>query len=310
MLPVRAVLPALLSVALAACTSSPPRTENTADTCSNGRDDDGDSLVDCSDPACSLFSFCARTDAGPLPDAGALDAPLADGEMARCVQPIDVVFVLDVSSSMPDDLMRVRDAVPAVFDEARRLDPTASIGLAVFVDDVLVVNACSSYANAGELTVEIDRRIASAPENLSPVSARPNQDCRENALDAIFDAATMCTWRAGAEHTMVLVTDDTFAERPAVLSGEWGPGVFVATTYTEAITALSTRAIRLVAVAQSGAGDPCGAGTSPDVGQGFFGPYLEMTSIPEATAGVAIDLREVRSGAVTLGPRLADLLCD
>lgn len=305
----RPSLPVLVALVLAAaCTPAAPRTESSADTCSNGRDDDGDALVDCRDPACTIFTFCAGTDGGP-PDAGPVDAPPFDGDAPGCGVPLDIVLVLDVSSSMPDDLMRVRDAVPGLFDAARALDATATLSLVVFVDDVLAVNACAPYASSADLVAEIDRRIAAAPANTSPVSGVVNQDCMENALDALFDASTMCTWRPGAEHTLVLVTDDTFGERPRVLSGEWGGGVFVATTYAEALTALSSRAIRLVAVAQSGAGDPCGAGTSLDVGQGFFTPYMDMTSLPDATGGVAIDLREVRDGRVALGARLADLLC-
>lgn len=295
-----------------ACSTPAPRTESTADACSNGRDDDGDSLIDCSEPSCRLFTFCAEADAG-LTDAGPVDAPPFDGDAPGCPVPLDIVIALDVSSSMVDDLTRLRDAVPALFGAARALDATARVSLVVFVDDVLVVNECAPYASSADLVAEIDRRILAAPMNLNPDPARPfpNQDCAENALDAMFEAATSprCAWRAGAERTMILVTDDTFAERPRVLSGEWGGGIVVQTTYPEAVTALSTRAIRLVAVAQSGVGDPCGAGTSPDVGQGYFTPYMAMTPLPAATGGVAIDLREVRDGRVNLGARLVGLLC-
>ena len=100
------------------------------------------------------------------------------------------------------------------------------------------------------------------------MSHLPNQDCAENSLDAIV-AATMCPLREGSRRVLVHVTDDTFAERPAVLSGPWG-GIVVQFNYLEATTALVDRGFRVGVFAETGVGDDCGAGRSP-VRRGFSG---------------------------------------
>jgi hypothetical protein len=110
-----------------------------------------------------------------------------------------------------------------------------------------------------------------------------NRDCPENSLDAIFEAATTCTFRPGSTRVFIHATDDTFVERPGVLSGEWGGGVFVASTYNEVQNALTTRAIHFSALAWSGAGEFCGAGTSPDTGQGFHADFGALSSLPLTT---------------------------
>ena len=103
--------------AVPACTSAPTTpTESDVNTCSNGRDDDGDGATDCRDLACTVFPFCAGTDAGidsgPLPDVG----PRPD---AGCDPSLDLVLSIDVSTSMTGELMAVRDGVPRIFAPVR-----------------------------------------------------------------------------------------------------------------------------------------------------------------------------------------------
>src|SRR5688500_11526174 len=79
--------------------------ESSVDQCSNARDDDSDGLTDCADPACRVYAFCTGADGGAA-DAGPRDAaPRPDG--ARCGRPLELVLVLDVSSSMEDELARL-----------------------------------------------------------------------------------------------------------------------------------------------------------------------------------------------------------
>lgn len=303
-----------LGVALAlavGCTPTTVRTENDVDTCSNGRDDDGDTLVDCRDPACTLFPFCsadAGIDAGS--DAGISDAAGLDviDVPPTCAQALDVVLVLDVSSSMDAELTAIQAALPAVWDRARVLDPTATFSLVVFVDDVLVVNGCSPFGSVADLVAAIDAFRLTAPMNRNVLNtALPNRDCPENSLDALFDAATECSYRSGSARVILHASDDTFVERPAVLSGEWGGGVFVESTYAEAVTALTSRGIHMGSLAWSGVGQPCGAGMSEDTGAGFFGPWEEtMAAIPMATTGAVWDARSL--GTLDLSGEINALL--
>jgi hypothetical protein len=295
---------ALALVSLAACGGG---TETSVDRCSNGRDDDGDGLVDCADPACRVYAFCGAADAGRR-DAGPVDAaPWPDG--ALCARPIDAVLTLDVSSSMADELAVVRDWAPALVESLRALDPEAQVSLVVFVDDALAVSDCAPFDSGASLAAEIDAWRMRARENRSPVSGTFNQDCPENSLDALHLAATRCFERSDAVRLVVHLTDDTFAEHPAVLSGPYGGGVLVQTTYEQTAAALVGVGARVVAVTLSGPGEDCGAGRrSPDVGQGFHTPFGGQRALPEQTGGLALDLAALRAGTLALEAEVAALV--
>lgn len=298
-----------LAVALGAvgCAST-PTPEIGEGPCSNGIDDDGDRLVDCEDPACALFSWCAAS-----PDAAAPDAstPLDAGDVGplACAEPLDLVLVLDVSSSMTDDVAHLRDLAPSLFELARAASPEARLSLVVFVDDALAVDDCAPFADAASLAAALDQWRAFTATNLSPVSEIRNVDCVENSLDAIGTAITSCPWRSGGSRVILHVTDDTFAERPAVLSGPFGPGVLVASTYPEVSDALARQDVTLLALTRSGMGADCGGPRiSADVGRGFSSPYGTDPSLPERTGGEAWDLLAFRDGTFALPPALEAFL--
>jgi hypothetical protein len=279
--------------------------ESTLDECSNGRDDDSDGMADCTDPACRGYSFCSGGDAGQG-DGGPRDAaPRPDG--AACGRTIDLVVVADVSSSMVTSLERLAAESSAIVDAMRALDPDAAVSLVVFVDDALAVNDCAPFADGAALATEIAAWRTRAPNNRSPVSATYNQDCAENSLDALSRAATECPWREGAARMILHVTDDTFAERPTVLSGPWGGGIVVQHTYPETVDQLAAAGAHVVALTRNGTGHDCGAAISPDVGQGFQTPYQDMPAIPARTAGIALDLDVWNEGGIDLATTLADL---
>jgi hypothetical protein len=278
--------------------------------CSNGLDDDGDMLTDCADPACALFSWCSEGDAGTRDagrDANDLDARLDAGDAGPpiCSEPLDVVLVLDVSSSMTEDLARLRDLAPALWAAAMDASTEARISLVVFVDDALAVDACAPLSDAGALATELDQWRAFTTSNRSPVSEITNVDCPENSLDAIAAAVTGCPWRDGSR-VILHVTDDTFVERPAVLSGPFGPGVIVASTYLEVSDALAREGIELLALTANGPGQDCGGPSiSADVGRGFHTPFGTDVPLPERSGGEAWDLRAMRDGTFELVPGFA-----
>lgn len=292
----------IAALALGACGGDDAPTESDIDACSNGRDDDGDGMADCRDPACRAYVFCLQSDAGT--DAGPVDAgPPQDG--AVCARPIDVVLTVDVSSSMVAELEALRDAAVGLVERLRALDESARVSLVVFIDDALAVGECAPLEGPA-LRDELEAWRVRAPEDRSPVSDTLNQDCPENSLDALALAAGGCAWREGAAHLVVHVTDDTFAERPAVLSGPFGGGIVVQSTYAEAADVLVAEGARVIAVARQGQGESCGAGRSPDVGQGFHTPYMGMVSLPERTGGVALSLPDLVDGELDLAAVIAE----
>jgi hypothetical protein len=309
----RALVALLLGGWNVAGCGGPPPAELGVGPCSNGVDDDRDGLTDCADPACRLFAWCAGpSDAGSpdaaLPDAALPDAPGLDAGPLRCEAPLDVVLVLDVSSSTAGDLARLRDGAAPLFEALRAASTDSRLGLVVFVDDALAVDGCAPIAGPEALSTALETWRAFSASNTSPVSRIPNVDCAENSLDALATALTVCPWRAG-RRVIVHLTDDTFAERPAVLSGPFGPGVVVTTTYLEVSDALARERVVVGALARDGAGIGCGGPTpSPDVGRGFHRPFGTDVSLPERTGGVAWDLDAVRRGELDPVASIAALL--
>lgn len=309
----RVLASSLLVVSSTALLGCPSRiaSEVGEDACSNGRDDDEDGFIDCADTACRLFSFCmGGRDAG-LPDAGVPDTNLGDvgdAPVSICAEPLDVVFVIDVSTSMAGELADIQTGLNAIWDTASRLSASPQFGLVVFVDDALPVNDCAPFASREDLAAELNRWQTFCATNRSPTSSITNTDCVENSLDAMSAAITECPWRADATHVLVHITDDTFAERPAVLSGAFGPGILVASTYSDVGSALVREQIRVGAFAMNGRGDDCGAGISPDVGRGFHMGFGSELSLPERTGGAVWDLRAVRAGTLDMGTAIAGLL--
>lgn len=294
-----------LAATLSACTSRGD-SELTLRACTNGVDDDGDGLVDCDDPGCGVHceGNGSVADAGPMPSDG---GPVVRSD-ARivCNAPLDVVFVVDVSTSMAEEAERLRTGIDSIWSAARDLTTDTQFGLVVFVDDALAVSGCSPFGSVAELQSELMRWRDFCATNRSPSSSTINVDCAENSLDALWTAATSCPWRAGATRVIVHVTDDTFVERPSTLSG----GVTVQRTYAEVASELVARELRIGAFAIPGAGEPCGAGSSPDVGRGFHAPYMGMASLPDQTRGRAYDLRAVRSGSLDMAAAIRELLAD
>jgi hypothetical protein len=181
----------------------------------------------------------------------------------------------------------------------------------VFVDDALVVGECSAFASPELLVAEFDRWRAFCAGNLSPVSEISNMDCAENSLDAMYAAATRCTWRPDATHLLIHVTDDTFLEPPGVFSeGPFGGGGVPAFhTYADVIFETVERQIRVGAFAME-VPEPCGAGMSSNTGQGFFTGFGGMPSLPMATGGRVWDIADVRSGSLSMATAIAEMVED
>ncbi|MCS6798916.1 MAG: hypothetical protein NZ898_10350 [Myxococcota bacterium] len=309
-------------VAVGGCSSragGPPagggRAETSAAQCSDGRDNDGDGAVDCSDVACSAHAWCAMAvDSGvdgPVDDGGPRpDVPVSEAG-PWCGAPIDVVFVIDVSTSMHDEVAGIDRGIESIWTAATALGASVQFSLVVFVDNALRVDDCAPFPDHASLSAELRRWRDFTSSNEQPAGGPFNSDCPENSLDALYLAATGCPWRAGATRIAIHVTDDTFAERPARLASTFGTGgIPVERTYAETVAALRANEVRVGAFAAPGAGEWCGAGTSPNVGQGFHEPYMGMPSIPEATGGRVWSIRDVRAGVLDMAVAINELIAD
>jgi hypothetical protein len=230
-------------------------------------------------------------------DAPKLDvyAP-TDVPLDTCEQAVDVVFTMDVSTSMTfffdallEDMADVDAALAALGADPR-------YGLVVFVDDYAVVDGGLAFEDVEALQAEFQTWKSFTTSFSEPqINGGTNTTWPENSLDALWHAASSFQWRP-AKSTLRLVihaTDDTFSEAPAVLDG-----IAVEHTYGEAIEALQTEKVRVAAFASQVGGslfDPA------NVEAGWFSEWGAEPSIPDSTGGVVFLIDGILDGTLSLG---------
>lgn len=245
------------------------------------------------------------TDAGPISDMS-IDVTVRDGAVldssVMCEDALDVVFVLDVSTSMSDVLGEIRAGIADMWNTATSLSANAQFSMVVFVDDAVAVNDCMPITSVSELQAQFDHWRDFCASNESPASGENNYDCEENSLDAIELAINSCPWRSPSTRILVHVTDDTFVERPDELSGS----ISVESTYAQVASDLVYHQIRFATFANAGTatcGDYSGA-------PGFHTAYMSQPSLPMQTGGRAWDLDQVRNGTLNMGNAISELLME
>lgn len=264
-------------------------TRGSREDCTDGVDNNGNRLIDCADSMCVSSSFCVATDAGPeRVDAHfqGVDALITDTNLINDCGPLDVVFVLDVSTSMDEAIGSLRSGIRDVWDAASRLSPAARFSLIVFVDDALAVNGCEPFASVEALSSSFNQWQSFCASNESPVSGAENFDFPENSLDALQLAVNACTFRAGATRIVVHVTDDTFLEPPSRFSG----AIPAQYAFHEVSTSYVENELRLASF--------------HDVSrypQGFSTPYAGAPGLVDATHGASFSLGAVVDGDLNMG---------
>ncbi len=251
----------------------------------------------------------AWPDTGPDSPADLPEAPDFVDD-ADCVEDVDIVFVIDVSTSMTWVLSTLRDEIAAVWSYAETIsadpDYDPQFGLVVFVDDVLVTNGGAPYASAADLQAEFeDWRAFCSTEAQPGGSSCRNMDCPENTLDALAAAAEGFAWRDGAMHVVIFATDDTFKEAPNRLCSILAPSIEVQHTYPETLALLVDREIR-VGVFANRTGTCLGGNAEP----GFFSEWNTYPAIPIATGSQVWELPQVQSGAISMTEAIQGFVLD
>lgn len=240
-------------------------------------------------------------------DLGVPDVP--DGKIPGCQQAVDIVFTMDVSTTMggfinilANEILAVDAAIQAL---EMPLDPR--YGLAVFVDDAVLLNGGAPYADAVALRDDFLMWSAFTATNQQVGGGNSNGTWPENSLDAIYFAADGFQWRP-AETTIRMIihtTDDTFWDGPTI-----GNGIPIQHGYAETVQRMQDQEVRGHVFAD----DIGGACVCEDVTPGWSTPYMGMLPIPEATDGAVYDINEVLSGVVSLADAIngavEDSYCD
>jgi hypothetical protein len=131
----------------------------------------------------------------------------------------DIVFVLDVTSSMTEEINSVRSNMLSFMTYLNSQNIDYRIGFVVFGDIVYVYNQYSFYTSFTEIMAIINAIT------LGEHGIGTGTDWPENQLEAMAEAATF-NWRPGASRVMIMLTDAN--AHAADYETPWTPGDLLA----------------------------------------------------------------------------------
>ena len=275
-------------------------------------------------------------DTGPRPDVARPPPPVDSGV---CTDVVDVVFVMDLSSSMNFVLDELQADMSDVVTAAAELAADPHFGIVGYVDNHALDTSgamgavhtdastlVSAFATFQSVYTDHNRNPGDGPSG--PTTQNPI--CEENSLDALYAAATEFPWRDNATRVIILATDDTFLERPDNYGDRDGDGDTTSTdfpregdypaawTVPEVTTALQTSRIRVFSFTRLTPPGPlsltrCGTPRRlpwADVSDGWSTPYGANAPIPEETDGQNFDLAGVQSGSVPLAETISNVVVE
>jgi len=245
---------------------------------------------------------------GGLALGGSGGAAGAAADAGGCNQAIDIVFVMDVSTSMGPFLSKLANEIQAVDTavQALNLGVAPHYGLVVFVDDTTFANSAKPYVDVATLATDFKTWANFTSSNHQTSGGGTNTTWPENSLDALYRAATEFDWRPadGTLRIVIHTTDDRFWQGPTTQDG-----VQILHDYQSTSNALQSAQVRVFSFA-SKLGGPL---ENEDVSSGWFGPYQGMTSLPDATGGGVYELDGVLNGSISLSAAIPaavkDTLC-
>jgi hypothetical protein len=215
------------------------------------------------------------------------------GTSTDCYQNIDIVFVLDVSTSMGYILDTLRKEIGKVWNAAAAISTEPHFGLVVFVDDTTMTNSGQTYTQVSGIQAKFKQWYDHTSTNEQTQSAAGNSDWPENTLDGLYSAASDFAWRDLSDtlHVVIHATDDTFREKPDSFTS----GLLANHTYAETVALLQSKEIRVASFAAHIGGED----GATNVAAGFYGPWKGQTAIPAATSGQVYNIDDV-GGSISL----------
>lgn len=278
----------------------------------------------------------ARPDGGGSGGGGGGGSGADAGE---CHDVIDVVFVLDTSSSMDFVLDQLNTGIEQVVTASNALASDAHFGLIVFQDNDFLDNTGPLEAGHVHTAAStLQTRFTYYKNNFTATNRNPgdgiggltdqNPICEENSLDALYDAAATFPWRANATRVVILVTDDTFLERPDNYGDRDGDGLENHTDYpregnypaahtvSETVALLKqnkTRVFTFTRLVPPSILERCGTGRRlpwSAITNGWTTSYGSNAPIPMQTDGKNFDLAKVEDGSLSLSATINEVVLD
>jgi hypothetical protein len=312
-------------------------------------------LLHCSSASRTAFETeepgAAKSDGGNASDDtptgfGDASALPGTGNNTACSEDIDIVLVLDVSSTMDFVLKKLGSEMQKVVDASNALKSGAHFGLVVYADNSLLDSSGddaggkvhTTAATLKKAFADVLRTYTDANRNPGDgPSGRDTQNpiCEENTLDALHMAATDFPWRQKAAHVVIVATDDTFIEAPDNYGDRDGDGQTDKTdfptegdypakfTLDETIATLKGGDIRVFSFTRLKApffGNSCstprrhmtssGRKDEESIAYGWSKPYHGKAPVPDQTGGKNFDLDGVKSGKLSLAATINEVVLE
>ncbi|NVB84590.1 MAG: VWA domain-containing protein [Kofleriaceae bacterium] len=287
---------------------------------------------------CALLAACGpSTRDGATVDAAGGGSGSSNVDAGKCEEVVDVVFVLDTSSSMDFVLTKLDAQIAQVVTAANMVAADAHFGLIPFQDNSVLDSTGSMgvvHTTAASLQTAFKYyRDTFTANNRNPGDGpsgptTQNPICEENSLDALYAAAATFPWRDNATRVVILATDDTFLERADNYGDRDGDGLTNKTDYpregnypaartmTETVTALREAKVRVFSfsrITQPNILERCGTGRRlpwASITDGWTTPYKSMPPIPMQTDGANYDLDKVKNGTLSLAETINNVVLD
>lgn len=289
--------------------------------------------------SCVLIAACGPSersttggDAGVTADGRATDAE-------KCEDVIDVVFVLDTSSSMDFVLTKLEQQIEQVVTASNMVAADSHFGLIVFQDNHFIDTTgplANGLVHTSAQTLQTAFRYYKdkfTANNRNPGDGitgptTQNPICEENSLDALYAAAADFPWRDNATRVVIVATDDTFLERPDNYGDRDNDGKTdktdfpsegnypAAHTMSETVTAPRDASVRVFSfsrIKQPSILSRCGTGRRlawTDITDGWTTPYNNQMPIPDQTDGGNYDLDQVKAGTLSLADTINEVVLD
>jgi hypothetical protein len=288
---------------------------------------------------CVVLAACGPTTRSEGDVDGGLHGDGKTTDAGECKEVIDVVFVLDTSSSMDFVATKLDQQIASVVTASNMLAADSHFGLIAFQDNHKL-DATGPLSNG---VVHTDAQTLQTAfryyrDNFTANNRNPgdgisgpttqNPLCEENSLDALYAAAVDFPWRDNATRVVIVATDDTFLERPDNYGDRDGDGLEnktdfpregnypAARTVSETVAAMKNAKARVFSFSRKtmpnfleACGTPRRLGWS-HITDGWTTPYKTEAPIPMQTDGGDYDLDKVKNGQLSLSETINNVVLE